>query len=80
MSNTNKQASSAGDIRQPCLNLNSATADELSSLPGIGEVTAKRVIEYRNRRGRFRRTEEIIIVEGLSERKYRAISEMICVD
>jgi DNA uptake protein ComE-like DNA-binding protein len=41
---------------------------------------AKRIIEYRTRQGRFRRPEELIIVEGFSERKYRAIEGMICVE
>ena len=63
-----------------CLNLNIATVQELMRLSGIGEVMAKRIIEYRERHGRFRRPEEIIIIEGFSERKYRAIAEMICVE
>jgi competence protein ComEA len=63
-----------------CLNLNIATVDELMGLPAIGEVIAKRIIQYRERHGRFRRPEEIIIIEGFSERKYRAIAEMICVE
>jgi competence protein ComEA len=65
---------------EPCLNLNIATAEELIKLPGIGEVMAKRIIDYRERHGRFRRPEEIIIIEGFSERKYRAIAGMICVE
>jgi competence protein ComEA len=66
--------------QQPCLNLNIATADELIKLPGIGEVIAKRIIDYRERHGRFRRPEEIIIIEGFSEKKYRAIAGMLCVE
>ncbi len=66
--------------RQPCLNLNNATAEELIRLPGIGEVIAKRIIDYRERHGRFRRPEEIIIIEGFSERKYRVIAGMVCVE
>ncbi|HKA17681.1 MAG TPA: helix-hairpin-helix domain-containing protein [Blastocatellia bacterium] len=62
------------------MNINTATSDELIRLPGIGEVTAKRIIEYRTRQGPFRRPEEIIIVEGFSERRYRAIARMICVE
>jgi len=69
-----------GDIAGSCLNINTATSDELIRLPGIGEVTAKRIIEYRTRQGPFRRPEEIIIVEGFSERRYRAIARMICVE
>jgi competence protein ComEA len=59
--------------------LNTATAEELERLPGIGEVMARKVIEYRNQNGPFRRPEEIIIIEGFSEQKYRAIAEAICV-
>jgi competence protein ComEA len=65
---------------QPCINLNTATAQELMRLPGIGEVMSRRIIEYRERNGLFRRPEEIIILEGFSEKKYRAIAEMICVE
>jgi len=52
----------------------------LKELPGIGEVMARRVIDYRERHGRFRRPEEIIIIEGFSEKKYRAIAARICVE
>jgi competence protein ComEA len=65
---------------EPCLNLNLATARELIKLPGIGEVMAKRIIDYRERHGRFRRPEEIIIIEGFSERKYRTIARMVCIE
>jgi len=65
---------------QPCVNLNQATSEELKSLPGIGEVIAKRIIDYRGRNGRFRRAEEIIIIQGFSEKKYRAIADLICVE
>src|SRR3982074_1287565 len=75
------QTSSARSIPQkPCLNLNIATAEELTKLPGIGEVIAKRIIDYRERNGQFRRPEEIIITQGLSEKKYRAIAGMVCVE
>ena len=76
----NRTEGAAARPKEPCLNLNIATADELIRLPGIGEVMAKRIIDYRERHGRFRRSEEIIIIEGFSERKYRAIAEMICVE
>jgi len=60
--------------------LNIATTEELIKLPGVGDVIAKRIIDYRERHGRLRRPEEIIIVEGFSERKYRAIAELVCVE
>lgn len=65
---------------EPCVNLNIATAEDLIKLPGIGAVMAKKITDYRERHGRFRRPEEIIIIEGFSERKYRAIAGSICVE
>ena len=65
---------------KPCVNLNSATAQELIALPGVGEVTARKIIEYREQNGPFRRPQEIIIIEGFSERKYCAIADLVCVN
>jgi competence protein ComEA len=64
----------------PCINLNRATAAELTQLPGIGEVMSRRIIQYREQHGLFRRPAEIIIIEGFSEKKYRALAGMICVE
>jgi competence protein ComEA len=66
--------------QQACVNLNRASAEELMQLPGIGEVTSRRIIDYREHHGPFRRPAEIIIIEGFSEKKYRAIADRICVE
>jgi competence protein ComEA len=63
-----------------CVNLNKAGAEELKALPGIGEAMAEKIIAYRERGGGFRRPQELIIIEGFSEKKYRAIAERVCVD
>ena len=64
----------------PCLNLNRATIEELAELPGVGEVMSRKIIEYRERHGPFRRPEEMIIIEGFSERKYRPLVGLVCVE
>lgn len=63
-----------------CVNLNKASAEELNALPGIGEGMAQKIIAYREQHGGFRRPQELIIIEGFSEKKYRTIAEFICVD
>lgn len=53
--------------RPPALvNLNIATAEQLEALPGIGPVTARRIVEDRQQHGRFLRVEDVTRVKGLS--------------
>jgi DNA uptake protein ComE-like DNA-binding protein len=49
-------------------------------LPGVGEVLARRIISYREQRGPLRRPQEIIIIDGFSERKYRALADLVCIE
>ena len=58
------------------ININTATADELETLPGIGDVTAARIIAYRELNGPFRSVDELIHVQGVSSRtidQFRAL-------
>jgi competence protein ComEA len=50
------------------LNINTASADELDELPGIGEVIAERIVAYRESHGAFSSIEELAEVSGISER------------
>jgi competence protein ComEA len=63
-----------------CVNLNKASAEELEALPGIGDVMAKKIIAYRKQHAGFRRPQELIIIEGFSEKKYRALADLVCVE
>jgi competence protein ComEA len=77
---TVQQPSTNRNANQPCVNLNTANAEELIALPEIGEVLASRIIEYRERHGNFRRPQDVIIIEGFTEKKYRAIADHLCVE
>ena len=60
------------------VNINTATVDELKSLPGIGEVTAQAIEEYR-RTNPFKTVEDIKNVTGIGDSKYNRIKDHICV-
>lgn len=62
------------------LNINTAYAGDLQLLPGIGEVTAERIIEYREQKGLFKRVEDIKKVKGIGDKKFEQIKEYIMVE
>jgi competence ComEA-like helix-hairpin-helix protein len=62
------------------ININSAPASELETLPGIGKALAARIVEHRDKYGPFRRPEHLIIVRGISDRHFRALRELITVE
>jgi competence protein ComEA len=59
------------------INLNTATAKELESLPGIGPALAKRIIAFREKRHGFKRVEELLAIPGISEKKWKAIRDQV---
>jgi competence protein ComEA len=59
------------------ININTAGTDSLCSLPGIGEVLAERIIEYRSAIGGFSSLEELMEVKGIGEKKFAAIKDLI---
>ena len=60
------------------ININTAGADELMKLKGVGEKTAEKIIEYRER-APFESIEDIMNVSGIGEKKFEDIKDMICV-
>jgi len=59
------------------LNLNTATLKELETLPGVGPVLARRIIDFREKKGGFRRVEELLVIPGISERKWKLIKDLV---
>ncbi len=63
----------------PLINLNSATSDQLDTLPGVGPSTAKAIISYRNRKGPFGKVEDLLNVPGIGPSKVAAIRDQVTV-
>lgn len=62
------------------LDLNTATEEELTTLPGIGEELARRIVEYREASGPFESVEEIMEVSGIGEGKFADLEGRITVN
>ena len=61
------------------ININSATQEELETLPGIGPTIALKIINYRKENGKFKSIEDIKEVSGIGESKFNSIKDMISV-
>jgi competence protein ComEA len=61
------------------VDLNTATVEQLDSLPGVGPVTAQRILEWRSHHGRFSRVEQLREVEGIGERRFAQLRELVVV-
>ena len=57
----------------PRVSINRASREELEKLPGIGPALAARIVEQRERFGPFRRAEHLMLVRGISERRFRQL-------
>ncbi|MEP6707943.1 MAG: helix-hairpin-helix domain-containing protein [Pyrinomonadaceae bacterium] len=72
--------SSTGRVRAATagkININTASVEELEKLPGIGTAVAARIFEHRENYGPFRKPEHLIVVQGISDREFRKMRDLI---
>lgn len=65
------------EIAENAININTASAQELEKLPKIGKVLAQRIIDHRTKYGDFRRAENLILVRGMSDKKFRELESLV---
>ncbi|MDI3311876.1 MAG: ComEA family DNA-binding protein [Thermoanaerobacterium sp.] len=76
---SNDKASSS-NVTNGKININTATKEELDTLPGIGEVTAQRIIDFREQHGNFQKIEDIMNVSRIGPKLFEQIKDKITVD
>lgn len=72
------KAAAAAAAHAP-LNLNTATLAQLEALPGVGQRTAERILEYRQKNGGFKRIEDLMHVKGVGEKSFLKLKPLITV-
>ena len=61
------------------VNLNSASAAQLQTLPGVGASAAQRIVDYRQKNGSFKKIEELMNVKGIGEKSFLKLKPLITV-
>lgn len=61
------------------INLNTATQAQLETLPGVGAATAKRILEYRQKNGTFKKAEELMNIKGIGEKSFLKLKPHVTV-
>jgi competence protein ComEA len=67
------KAQPAASVSVKVVDLNTASADELATVPGIGPALAQRIIEFREKEGRFQRVEDLMKVKGIGEKSFQKL-------
>jgi competence protein ComEA len=59
------------------VNINAASVEQLTALPGVGEKLAARIVEYRQKSGGFKSTQEIMNVKGVGEKNFAKLQPFL---
>ena len=61
------------------VNINTADMVQLMQLPGVGEGTAKKIIDYRNSNGQFETVDQLKSIPGIGDKKYEKMKDMLTI-
>ncbi len=73
-------AAPAADDATLRVNLNTATSEELTALPRIGDIVAARIVAYRKKNGSFTKVEELMNVKGIGEKTFLRLQPHVFVE
>ena len=73
-------AAPAADDATLRVNLNTATSEELTALPRIGDTVAARIVAYRKKNGSFTKVEELMNVKGIGEKTFLRLQPHVFVE
>ena len=76
---TNNSSNSPNDKSNDLININTATKEELDTLPGIGPATAEKILNYRQEHGNFQSIEDLKNVKGIGEAKFNKLQDKISI-
>jgi competence ComEA-like helix-hairpin-helix protein len=71
---------SAASASIHAININTASEEDLRRLPYIGEKTAAEIVEFRTQNGRFHRPEQLLLLRGVSEKRFREIRQYVAAE
>ena len=74
------RTTSRREVSSEAVNINTAGKLELQRIPHIGEKLAEDIIAHREKFGPFRRTENLLLLHGISDRRFRDIRDLVRVD
>ena len=79
INNNSAEPQTGANVSSGKININTATSEELETLPNIGPVTAGKIIDYRTENGGFKSIEELKNVSGIGEKTFQKIQEKVTV-
>jgi competence protein ComEA len=79
-SQAGKEPVKVASMEVATVNINTATVKELQSLPGVGQVTAERIITYRTENGPFAAVDDLTKIKGIGKKSLEKIRELVAVE